>query len=272
MTHKLSVTEFAKLTGAENSGQIYRQMEAVTTSLLRTILEIREKEGERTRTKFQWLSLCKYQDGEGTVELKFHELLKPYLLELRSRFTQLRLERFFKFRSSYTIRFFERIEMNRGLNRMTWQMPLNELREWLGIDQEAYEFFGMLRAKVIDVAQRELDQKSDWSFSFETIKIGRKITGVQFTIRPARSPKVDPNREHLKKMAPELRDKVLNLARKHLRYIGEGWSATGPNVPKWGVEGRNATDAEILEDSRFPEFLPRFLDEIERGQKALPLD
>lgn len=273
LTHTLSITEFAKLTGSE-SGSLFKEMEAVTKSLLRSIVEIRVDDGDRRRIAFQWLSCCEYREGLGTVEIKFHEKLKPYLLELRSRFTQLRLDRFFKFRSSYTIRFYERVEMQRGfgVHRHSWSMTLEELREWLGIEPEGYKFFGSLRTYVLEIAQRELDVRSDWSFSFEAIKIGRRITGVQFTLRPARSPKVDPNREHFKKMAPELRDKVLTLARKHPRYIGEGWSATGMNVPKWGEEGRNATDAEIMEDSRLPEFLPRFLDEIERGQKALPLD
>ena len=194
MTHKLSVSEFAKLTGSE-SGNLYREMETVTKSLLRSVLEIRIQDGDRRRIVFQWLSHCVYREGEGTVEIRFHDQLKPYLLELRSRFTQLRLERFFKFRSAYTIRFFERIEMQRGLNRQVWQMALDELREWLGIELSTYPFFGLLRANVLDVAQRKLDSKSDWSFSFQTIKTGRRITGVEFTLRPSRAPKVDVVRD-----------------------------------------------------------------------------
>ena len=105
----LSIADFARLTD-NDSGDIYRQMETVTTSLLRSILEIREP-GGRSYTRFQWLSECEYRKGEGTVLLRLHPKLEPYLLELRGRFTRLALEKFFKFRSSYTIRLFERIEM-----------------------------------------------------------------------------------------------------------------------------------------------------------------
>ncbi len=252
MTHKLSVAEFAHLTGAENSGQIYRQMETVTSSLLQEVLHIKIQDGDRRRVKFQWLSECVYRDGEGTVELRFHERLRPYLLELRSRFTQLRLEKFYKFRSSYTIRFYERVEMNRGVNRLTWQMTLPELREWLGLDDDSYSKFGLFRANILDIAQRELDTKSDWSFSFQLVKTGRRITGVEFTLRPSRSPKVDPIRDRWKKASPELKAKVLQVAKRK---------------PRWSDE----TDEAILADSRFWDYLGDMFAEVEQGQQALGL-
>lgn len=251
MTHTLSVSEFARLTGSE-SGSLYREMETVTKSLLRSILEIKIQDGDRRRVAFQWLSHCVYRDGEGTVEIRFHSELKPYLLELRSRFTQLRLNRFFKFRSSFTIRFFERVEMQRGLNRHTWQMSLLELREWLSVEASSYPKFGLFRERILDAAQRELDLKSDWSFTFQTIKTGRKITGVEFTLRQSRAPKINPARERWKKSKPELKAKVLNAAR---------------NLTRWD----NASDSTILEDPSFWEHISDLFDEVEQGQKTFPL-
>jgi len=74
-------------------------------------------------------------------------------------------------------------------------MTLDELRDWLGIEPVVYAFFWLLRAKVLDLSQRELDEKSDWSFSFQAITIVRKITGGEFTLRPSRVPKIGPSRE-----------------------------------------------------------------------------
>ena len=250
LTHTLSVSEFGKLTGS-TSGSIFKEMEGVTTSLLREILETKEP-GERSYTRFQWLSRCKYEKGNGTVEIRFHDELKPYLLELRTRFTQLRLERVFRLRSSYSIRFFERIEMQRGLNRLTWTMSLEELRNWLGVEPGAYKFFDLFRANILDVAQRELDARSDWSFSFLTMKTGRKITGVEFTLRPARSPKNNPLTDRWKKAPADLRARVLALA---------------ATKPRW--EGKPA--GEIEADSTFWQYLPDLFMEIEQGQKTLGL-
>jgi len=252
LTHRLSVAEFAHLTGAENDGRIYSQLESVTTSLLRSIVELRLQDGDRSRIKFQWLSECRYRDGEGCVDLRFHERLRPYLLELKSRFTQIRLDRFFRLRSTYSIRFYERLEMQRGLSRQTWTMTLGELREWLSIEPDAYQFFGLFRARVLDQAQRELDAKSDWSFSFQTVKTGRKITGVEFTIRPAKAPKNDPSRDRWRKASPELRAAVIADAQKR---------------PKW--EGMTA--AEVQATPEFWTYLPDLLAAVEQGQAALPL-
>lgn len=251
LTHRLSVAEFANLVGS-TSGNIYSQMESVTTSLLQSIVEIRQNEGDRGRIKFQWLSECRYRDGEGCVDLRFHDRLKPYLLELQSRFTKIRLERFFKLRSTFSIRFYERLEMHRNMSRQTWTMTLAELRDWLGLEPTAYGAFSALRAYVLNRAQRELDEKSDWSFSFSVMKTGRKITGLEFTIRPAKTPKNDPARERWKKATPELRAAVI---------------ANAKSRPKW--EG--LTDAEVQATPEFWSYLPDLLAAVEQGQEALPL-
>jgi plasmid replication initiation protein len=247
LTHKLSIAEFAKLTGSE-SGSLYSEMEAVTKSLLRSIVELKIDDGDRRRVVFQWLSRCVYRDGEGTVELRFHDELKPYLLELRTRFTQLRLERFFKFRSSYTIRFYERIEMQRGLKQQTWTVPLDELRTWLGIDEESYEKFGLFRKRVLEAAQTELDIRSDSSFSYQMVKTGRKVTGVQFTLRPARAPKVVPHRDRWKKLDDPTRAAILAEAKKMVRWEGD-------------------SDETILADDTFWARVPDLLDRV-AGQRT----
>jgi plasmid replication initiation protein len=251
LTHTLNVADFALLSGS-TSGDIYRQMDEVTSSLLSERLEIRLHDGERKRVKFQWFSECTYNDNRGTVVIKLHERLRPYLLELKRQFTQLRIDKFFKFRSTYTIRFFERCEMNRGKNVLSWVMTLNELRDWLGIAPEMYAFFGLFRARVLDVAQKELDEKSDWSFSFETIKTGRKITGVEFTLRPSRAPKVDPLRQKWKRATPETREQVMRLAREWPRSAGK-------------------IDAEIVGDPTFWEHLGELFEAVEKGQGNLGL-
>ena len=245
LQHTLSVSEFARITGSD-SGSIYKDMEEVTTSLLREVLHLRGP-GERQRIKFQWLSKAVYNDGAGTCELRFHDELRPYLLELRRAFTQVRLERFFQFRSSYTIRFFERLEMNRGLNRLTWTMTLEELRDWLGVDEKSYPQFGLFRARGLAQASTELEAKSDWTFSFLTVKTGKRITGVEFTMRRSGTPKLDPSRDRWKRCGADIQAQVLTAAK---------------GLVKW--EGM--TDAQILADEDFWKNLGDLFARVEQGQ------
>ena len=143
--------------------------------------------------------------------------------------------------------------MQRGLGKPTWAMTLGELRGWLGLEPDAYESVAALKAYILTRAQDELDTRSDWSFSFLVVKTGRRITGVEFTIRPARSPKNNPATEKWKKMKPEQQKLVLASARTR---------------PRW-EEGK--TDAEITGDPAFWQYLPDLLAEAEQGQKSLGL-
>jgi plasmid replication initiation protein len=247
---RIPVSDYAKQTGVELNGKAYRELAAIAHSMLREIISVRINEGDRNRREFQWVSQCDYEDGNGAVNLRFHDNLKPWLLQLRKHFTQLRVKHLLQLRSAYSIRLLERVEMQRGLNQLCWTVSLDELKEQLGIKAETYAKFGLFRANVLDVAQKELDAKSDWSFSFETIKTGRKITGVEFTLRPSHAPKVDPVRQKWKKATPEQREAVLKIARSWARYDGK-------------------KDDEILGDPVFWEHLGELFGELEEGQKSL---
>jgi plasmid replication initiation protein len=254
LTARMSVAEFTRLTGS-SSGSTYREMAQVSKSLLREIVEIQTNEGNGRRVAFQWLSRCVYTLGEGTgtVELCLHDELRPYLLELKARFTQLSLDRMFKLRSSYTIRFFERIEMERGLKHETFSLSVDGLRDWVGLKPEMYPKFGLLRKGVIDIARNELDAKADYSFSYSLVKTGRKITSIDFRIRPARSPKgPPPAKTKWQKATPEIRAKVFALARELTRWEGE-------------------MDAEIEADPLFEGQLPALLERAETGQAPLDM-
>ena len=249
MRHTISIADFAELTGS-TSGRIYAQMAEVTKRLMQSIIEIRENDGDRIRKTFQWLTECDYNDKKGSITFKFHDRLKPYLLELKSRFTQIRLERFYQFRSGYTIRFFERCEMMRGQSRMVFELPLTEMRDWLGLEPNQYDQISAFRAYVLDIAQRELDLKSDWSFFYSPMKTGRKVTGFEFTLRPARTPKIDPIRERWKRANPTLKARVMAAARELTRWDG-------------------ATDEAILRDDEFYKNLGMLFDRVDQGQTAL---
>jgi plasmid replication initiation protein len=48
-----------------------------------------------------------YNKGEGTLTLRFHDELKPALLQLKERFTQIPLKTVFRLQGGYAIRWFE---------------------------------------------------------------------------------------------------------------------------------------------------------------------
>ena len=179
LTHTLAVREFEKFTGTAN-GRLYEQTKSVATGLLRAVLEIREP-GERSGVRFQWFSEVKYHDGQGTLTVRFHEQLRPFLLELKSRFTQLQLSQALKLRGGYSIRFYELIKARQGLKR--FEMTVDELRHWAGLEDGEMPRMVDLRRFVIDAAKRELDAKADLTFQVEQLRTGRAVAGFAFRVR-----------------------------------------------------------------------------------------
>ena len=188
LTHTLAVKEFEQIAGV-SSGRLYEYIKHVATGLLQRIIEIREP-GQRGWTRFQWFSQVEYHDGEGTFTVRFHELLRPYLLELKSRFTQLELDQALKLRGGYAIRFYELIKAREGMKR--FEMTVQELREWAGLGEGEMPRTNDLTRFVVEMARRELDAKADLSFDFEPRRLGRGISAYAFKVRknrPAKRPR-----------------------------------------------------------------------------------
>lgn len=176
--HTLSVLEFEEILGG-NHGQLYSQVEDAVKRLQTRVLEIRT--GPQERTSFNWLDFARYHDGEGTVTLQFHHRLAPVLLQLKARFCQIPLKALFKMRGGYAIRWLEMLYSR--YYEGSFALTIEELRDWLNIEPGELKTTDHMRAKAIDLPKRELDQKSDLSFSYEPKKEGRRITGWVFTVR-----------------------------------------------------------------------------------------
>ena len=179
LTHALELKEFEVVMGTK-SGRLYEHMKSASTGLLQSILEIKEP-GERSGVRFQWFSEVKYHDGTGTLTVRFHERLRPLLLELKSRFTQLALSQALKLRSGYAIRFYELLSSRERLKR--FEMTIEEFRQWAGLEPGEMTHTFDLRRFVIDLAKRELDAKADLSFDVEPVRVGRSVVAFAFKVR-----------------------------------------------------------------------------------------
>lgn len=143
-----------------------------------------------------WLSQARYRKGQGTVDISFHKDLKPYLLHLKSYFTQYNISSVIRFKSSYSIRFYELLKMNEYLGRggrFYRDFSLQSLRVFLQIGDEKYQNFKDLRVFVIEIAVKEINNYSDISIvSVEYIKTGRAVTDVKIIAEPKNESKIEP--------------------------------------------------------------------------------
>jgi plasmid replication initiation protein len=175
--YKIEVTEFAEMLGLKRTG-LHSDIQNIVKSLMTKPLRIKKKNSTLDMT---WLASAEYFVGQGYVELEFSPKLKTYLLQLKERFTTYRLHNVMQLRSVYSIRIYELLKQYSKVGTRLFE--LDDLKYTLGIEEGEYEKYGHFKSKVLKVAQKELNEKTDIEFDFVEIKDGRKVAKINFVIR-----------------------------------------------------------------------------------------
>lgn len=190
--YRIPVAEFASFLNVDKNST-YREMKKITKSLVTRYVEIKEP-GSLIQTT--WVAQAKYVDGTGMVEVQLSESMIPYLLQLKSgNFTQYKLTMLLSFKSQYTLRFYMLLKQKRDHNPWAeeYEFELSELRKQLGLSVEGdksrkvaavelYAGYKNFKARVLNPAKNEMDEKSDLSFEYREIKQGRSVVALSFKV------------------------------------------------------------------------------------------
>lgn len=160
------------------------QVSQATTKLLRRMLYT--SYGKEKELSFNLLTSGEYQKGQGTIELELSQEAKTFLFALKNNFTLFRLKVALNLKSKYAKRLYEMLSQYKDTG--VFRVSMEELKARLFLREpqtgkEKYPKYGLFRAKVLDVAQKELNEKAEISFSYEAKKTGQKYTQLIFTIR-----------------------------------------------------------------------------------------
>lgn len=184
--YRISIKDFAKLLDLKNKN-VYQDLEELVLALREKTITIFM---ENSVLHTGWLSSIEYFTGEGMLELSFDPKLKPFLLELKDRFTSYKLKMIVQLKSSFSIRIYELLKQYEKIGFRVFDLA--DLREILGIKDEEYPFYGNFKARIILTAQKELAERTDIAFDFEEIKVGRSVGKIKFLIRSQNPPEAKP--------------------------------------------------------------------------------
>ena len=197
LTFTTTTEQLAQILGIHPSTAL-REFNKLTNRLMSRVITVNlPTEWE----KLQWISNAKL-DGN-IISLKFHDDLKPFLLELKKtgNFTQMRLGVVIHFRSVYTIRIYQLLKEYASKRMSYFEFSVEEIRNMLLNEQsKKYLVFGDFKKWVLNIAKKELEikdpetnlYKSDLSFTLETRRTGRKITHLKFIIKTQQTQPVIP--------------------------------------------------------------------------------
>ncbi|PLR70591.1 replication initiation protein [Bacillus sp. UMB0728] len=195
-SYLLRIKDLADLIGYKGKS-IYSQVEKAIDGIMNKQIVIYSTDGkQRIVDKIQWVQQATYMQGQGLVKIRLSDALARYLLNLEF-YTKYRLINVLKLNSEYSWRIYELLKeyewKNRPIEQHTktgikkWKsyriMKVSEIRNILGIPDETLKEMSNFKAVVLNKAKKELKEKTDIEFDYETYKKnGRNIDQFIFYI------------------------------------------------------------------------------------------
>lgn len=170
---------------------LYRDLKRACDSLTNKKIYIQKEDGS-----WEFLVLvptAKYIAKTGTVLMRLNEDAKPYLLQLRDMFTSFELSNILNLKSKYSIRIYQLMKSHSYRKELI--ITLDDLKYRLSLDdkkQKSYRLFSNVSERVLKPAMREVNDKTDITIDYETIKQGRKIYALRFKIKDKQKVIINP--------------------------------------------------------------------------------
>ena len=188
-----TVADFVREFPEISQDNAYKQIQAAIKRIYDRSVKTEDKE---RITEFRWVSSRTYFKKEGRFRIAMTDEVMPYLTQLKGQFTQYQLKHIAYFNSAHSIRIYELITQYRSVGSR--EITVEKLKEWLQVE-ESYSRWNNFKARVLDPAISEINEKSDLFVEYEPIKKGRKVTGIEFSITYEKPVKKRPAFPHKNK-------------------------------------------------------------------------
>ena len=200
----LSKTELFAFFKVDDSNKHSRFKEAITTLHQQSVFEIREMNEHKNKFEYRVISPLEettWNDYNDIISMTFTKSIMPYLIELKTKFTQYALSDLADLNSKYSIILYKWLSMNynqyehysakggRRVNQLeSYRNPsitVKELRE-ITDTKKIYENFPMFEKRVLKTAVQEIKAHTSFNVSYDKIKAGRSIDSIVFHIEKKR--------------------------------------------------------------------------------------
>lgn len=180
ITFRLPTIEFAKALDIDEKDAV-RDLKRITKNLMKRVIEIYNKD-ENSQTFVHIVSFAKYWLGKGYADIKISDEIAPYLFQLKERFTTYKLTQVTRLSSIYAIRIYEILKKHEKIGSR--KIFIDDLRKLLAIKDTQYKKFNDFSKRILDIAKKEINTKTDLEIDYKLIKNGRKFEVIEFFIQP----------------------------------------------------------------------------------------
>lgn len=167
-TYTIPIAAFLKEGDASNHKEVKKALEA----LKRKELTYEDDEIWASLTIIAFPKIKKYND---TVTFSVDNMINNALMNFSKGFKKFELQTAMQFDSTYAMRFYELLSNQKTPITYT----IERLKEMFQITSK-YNKINDFQKRVLDVAKKELDKCSPYTFDYKMNKVGRKFTSVTF--------------------------------------------------------------------------------------------
>lgn len=228
-----------------NESDLYRRVDKIADQLLDEVVEIRtedERGDEDGFIKYNVFSRCQYEKGSGVIRAKFTEDMRPFLLQLKKKFTLYLITVFLRLRSKYSTQIYELLKMRQDLRRH--RMTVEDFRHSLALEDK-YPQFSSLKKRVLEQARTELKEKADIYFTYNVIRDGNVPTEIEFFIHENK-----PVIAELKEEAAAIEEDVSVGKNRQMDASSSEGSQDSPDITPTAMFMSDLTQEEVEQISR----------------------
>ena len=211
--YRLYVKDIEAISGRQWN---YQQLREATADMGSRMFEI---ETDQTYQQLWMFQRVEYVKGEGCVLIQLAHPIRPFLFNLKENFTSYELHSALKLTSKYAKRIYQLVSQWKD-KPMTPTYSLDEFKEMLhlkdpkGKTKELFDNISQLKARVLDIAVRQVSEYTDLRIDYKLLKKGRAFDRVYFTIEKQSPQQLPIPFEH----APD--ETRTATARQHLASLG----------------------------------------------------
>jgi len=196
----LSKTELFAFFKVDDSNKHSRFKEAIMTLHQQSVFEIREMNVHKNKFEYRVISPLEettWNDYNDIISMTFTKSIMPYLIELKTKFTQYALSDLVELNSKYSIILYKWLSMNYNQyehysvkgGRRTEQVEsyrnpsisIKELRLMTDTVKD-YKRFDHFETRVLKNAIEEINTHTHFNVTYEKVKKGRSIDSIVFHI------------------------------------------------------------------------------------------
>lgn len=181
--YEFSIQEFCRVCGIDiASGKNYQDVKQCIKDIADKSVWITVDGNGDEETLLRWIEKPYINNKSGVIKIRLDEDMKPYLLQLKENFTRYELVYTLYFKSKYSIRLYELAKSIhfKELEEYRRAFTIDELKRLLG--GETYSEYRDFKRRVLDVAVNEINNYSDKRLSYETIKKGKSVVGIELIV------------------------------------------------------------------------------------------